>query len=70
MAFDVHQKLKSQCTAMDFIYDSMKKPLLVEISYGFVPEGYDPCTGYWDADLNWHDGNFNPYGWIVEEILK
>lgn len=70
LAFDVHRKLKSQCTAMDFIFDSMKKPLLVEISYGFVPEGYDPCTGYWDADLNWHDGNFNPYGWIVEEILK
>ena len=36
----------------------------------FTPEGYDPCTGYWDNNLNWHEGSFNPYGWMVEEVFK
>lgn len=67
LAFDVHNKLKSQCTAMDFVYDN-GQPKIVEISYGFVKEGYDACTGYWDKDLNWHEGKFNPYGWMVEMI--
>ncbi len=35
---------------MDFVYDK-DKPKIVEISYGFSPEGYDPCPGYWDKDL-------------------
>lgn len=69
LAFVIHNKLKSQCTAMDFVYDN-GQPKIVEISYGFVKEGYDACTGYWDKDLNWHEGKFNPYGWMVEEVLK
>jgi len=69
LGFEIHQKLKGQCTAMDFIFDN-GIPKVVEISYGFVPEGYDPCPGFWDKDLNWHDGKFDPYGWMVEEVLK
>jgi glutathione synthase/RimK-type ligase-like ATP-grasp enzyme len=63
------EKLNSQCIAFDFVY-SKETPLLVEISYGFTPEGYDPCPGYWDEELNWHEGYFNPYGWMVESVLK
>ncbi len=70
LAFEIHKKLQSQCTAMDFIYDLENNPLLVEISYGFVPEGYDSCPGYWDADFTWYEGRFDPYGWMVEEVLK
>lgn len=69
LAFEIHNKLQSKCTAMDFVYQN-NQPLLVEISYGFSPEGYDPCPGYWDAELNWHKGEFDPYGWMVEEALK
>lgn len=69
LTFEIHEKLKSQCTAMDFVYDN-GQPKIVEISYGFVKEVYDACTGYWDKDLNWHEGKFNPYGWMVEEVLK
>jgi hypothetical protein len=42
----------------------------LEISYGFVAEGYDPCEGYWDKDLTWHEGSFNPYGWMVDMMIK
>ena len=68
LAFKIHNKLKSQCTAMDFVHFN-GNPQLVEISYGFVPECYDACPGYWDKNLNWHEGKFNPYGWMVEQLI-
>ena len=69
LSFEITQKLQSQCVAFDYVFDN-DKPLLIEISYGFSPEGYDPCPGFWDIDLNWHQGNFDPYGWMVENLLK
>jgi len=69
LSFELTHKLKSQSAAFDYIYIN-DKPLLVEISYCFIKEVYDPCTGYWDKDLNWHEGSFNPYGWMVETVLK
>lgn len=69
LAFEIHEKLKSQCTSMDFVYNK-GEPKIVEISYGFSPEGYDPCPGYWDKNLNWHEGLFDPYGWMVENLVK
>jgi glutathione synthase/RimK-type ligase-like ATP-grasp enzyme len=69
LSFEIHKKLKSQCTAMDFVYLNTE-PKLVEISFGFVPEGYIKCPGYWDNSLIWHEGKFDPYGWMVEEVMK
>lgn len=69
LSFELAEKLQSQCVAFDYIFHD-RKPLLVEISYGFSPEGYDPCTGYWAKDMTWHEGQFNPYGWMVELMLK
>jgi glutathione synthase/RimK-type ligase-like ATP-grasp enzyme len=70
MAFNINEKIKSQSLAIDFVFDSDNKPLIVEISYGFVPTGYDPCTGYWTKNLQWHEGKFNPYGWMVDNLIK
>jgi len=68
-AFEVNRKLKAQCIAYDFVLDN-DKPLLIEISYGFANAGYDACVGYWDEEMNWYEGNFNPYGWMIEMMLK
>ncbi len=68
LSFDLALQLKTQCVAFDFVYLD-GKPLVVEISYGFSPEGYDPCPGFWDSDLGWHEGRFDPYGWMVELVL-
>jgi glutathione synthase/RimK-type ligase-like ATP-grasp enzyme len=68
LAFNLAQRLYTQCVAFDFVYQD-SKPLLVEISYCFVKEGYDPCVGYWDKDLNWHQGPFNPYGWMINNMI-
>ncbi|MGB8491846.1 MAG: hypothetical protein WCE64_12390 [Bacteroidales bacterium] len=68
LAFEASDKLKAQCMTYDFVYQN-NNPIIVEISYGFAMHGYDDCTGYWDKDMNWIDGRFNPYGWMVEDLI-
>ena len=68
LSLELAKKLRLQCVAFDFVYQN-GNPLVVEISYGFSPEGYDSCPGYWDKDMDWHEGKFNPYGWMVELML-
>ena len=68
LSFQLAEKLKTQCVAFDYVYQN-GKPLVLEISYGFSPEGYNPCPGFWDRDIIWHEGKFDPYGWMVEQVL-
>lgn len=68
-AFKIHNGLRSQCTAMDFVFEG-DEAKLVEISYGFDPKGYEDCPGYWDSKLIWHEGNFDPYGWMIELMIN
>ena len=70
LSFEYTHKLKAQCVAYDYVFDTENNPKLVEISYGFANRVYDPCTGYWDEQMEWHEGTFNPYGWMVELMLK
>ncbi|MBK8486681.1 MAG: hypothetical protein IPL48_02725 [Bacteroidetes bacterium] len=67
LAFEINDKLKSQCLALDFVFKN-GKPLVIEISYGFSMAGYDSCPGYWTKDLQWHEQQFNPYGWMIENL--
>lgn len=69
VAFDIAKKMKSKCAAFDFIYDK-GNPLIVEVSYDFVSSVYDKCEGYWDNNLVWNAGKFNPYGWMVDSLLE
>ena len=68
IAFQVNKQLKSQSAAFDFIWDNNDKPYLVELSYGFAIDFYDPCPGYWDETLQWHEGKFNPQEWMVNQL--
>jgi hypothetical protein len=69
LSFDIAKKLKTQCIALDYVYNN-GSPLVVEISYGFSMVGYDPCPGYWDSNMQWHEGKFNPYGWMIEDMIQ
>lgn len=69
-AFRVTDQIQTQVGVYDFVFDSCKNPLLIEISYGFLAEGYDDCPGFWDRSLHWHEGKFNPYGWMVDLMLS
>lgn len=59
IAFEVSEKLGFQSMAYDFVYDEDRNPVIVEISYtyGDYPEF---STGYWDENLDWHDGKYVP----------
>lgn len=70
LAFLINEKVCSQSIAFDFIFDEANNPMIVEISYGFATGAYDPCPGYWDKDLNWHEGEFNPQEWMVLDAIK
>lgn len=69
IAFEVNACIKSQSIAYDFVFEQ-NKPLILEISYGFVSEGYTSCEGYWDSNLVWYKENFNPLDWIIENLIE
>lgn len=70
VAFDINRNISSQSTAFDFVFDNEKNPKVVEISYGFNVEAYDSCPGYWDIEMNWHEVQFNPQEWMIENIVE
>ena len=66
----MNEKLKCQSLAYDFVFDENNNPLIVEISYGFDVKAYDPCPGYWDSSLKWHDARFKPQEWMIENLIN
>jgi len=69
IAFKINSNIKAQSIAYDFVFDKRNMPMIVEVSYAFMASGYDACTGYWDEQLKWHEGKFNPYGWMVDMMV-
>jgi len=69
LAFELADKIQGQSMAFDFIYDN-DTPRVVELSYGFVQTGYDKCEGYWDREMNWHEGKFDPCEWMVDLVIN
>lgn len=70
IAFEISKKLNFECVGFDFIFDKTNKPLIVEIGYAFAIEFYDPCPGYWDDNIEWHKGFFNPQEWMIEDLIS
>ncbi len=65
IAFDISRKLKTQSAAFDFIQqDGTFK--VIEISYTFVTENF---PGYWDANIEWHDGEICPQKSMIEDFI-
>ena len=69
LSLEIAKKLKAQSIAFDFVYLN-NRPYLVEASYCWTVDGEKECPGYWDEHLIWHEGPFNPYGWMVEALRK
>ncbi len=69
LSFSIAKILNMQTLALDLIpvADSYK---LAEISYAFAIDQGECDFGYYDDTLQWHKGKFDPYGWMVEEVLK
>lgn len=67
-AFEISQKAEFQCMAYDFLLNQ-GVPVLSEISYTFSDQAVYDCPGYWDKDLNWHEGHVWPEEAQVEDFI-
>jgi len=60
IAFSVSKKMHFQTMAYDFLFALDDEPQFSEISYTYLDTAIYNCPGYWDSNLNWHDGHFWP----------
>src|SRR4029078_1828243 len=68
-AFEVVQKIGSQSLAFDFVSDENRRPLILEVSYCYNSEAVYACQGYWDEQLNWHQGHMWPEDAILTDLI-
>ncbi len=70
IAFRVSDALRAQSLALDFVKDVEGRPVVVEISYGYVPEAVHDAGGYWDRTGRWCPGEFWPEHLIADDLLQ
>ena len=68
IGFDIAKRLALQVAVLDFVFDEVNNPKIVELSYGYSHLPYDNCPGYWDDNLNWHEGKTIKEEWMVQMI--
>lgn len=70
IAFDIKNKLKSQSLAIDLVHSRNDDIFAIEISYGFPMLNFlEGSSGYWDNELIWHEGQFTPQYWMIEDLI-
>lgn len=69
IAFEVTRKIGAQSLAFDFVLGEDQRPLLLEVSYAFIPHLVHSCPGFWDSKLNWHEGQVWPQDRILTDLL-
>ena len=69
MSFDLAERLGTKSIALDILMDG-EQPKLIEMSYCFTIDCCDSCEGYWDKNLNWHPGRFEPQEFMLDDFLK
>jgi len=60
IAFQVSKQMGFLSMAYDFLINENQEPEFCEISYTYVSRAVRNCPGYWDTELNWHEGHFWP----------
>jgi glutathione synthase/RimK-type ligase-like ATP-grasp enzyme len=70
IAFEVTRKVGSQSMAFDFVLAANQQPMIVEVSYGYIPEAVYQCIGHWDDQLQWHKGHLWPQDAILIDLLN
>lgn len=68
-AFEISSVMGFQSMAYDFIYNEKGESEFCEISYTYLDTVPHDCPGYWDEQLNWHDGHFWPQLFILQDLL-
>ena len=70
LAFQAAGKIGSRCLAFDIIYNLQRNPVVLEVSYRFMPEFVERCPGYWDEGLIFHQGHIWPQDAILDDLLE
>ena len=70
IAFEISKKLHFQSMAYDFLLNEQRNFEIAEISYTYVDRAVYDCSGFWDANLNWHEGHFWPQYLQLVDALK
>lgn len=68
-ALEVSKGLEASCLAYDFVYDAEGCPKIIEVCFGFSMLAYDYCTGYWDSQMEFRKGAFNPQFMMIEQFI-
>ena len=69
IAFHVTRKVGSQSMAFDFVLGEQRQPLILEVSYAYIPQLVHSCPGYWDSRLTWYEGHVWPQDAILIDLL-
>ena len=69
LSFEVARKLGTKSIAFDIVSDG-DQPRILEMSYCFTFDCCDPCEGYWDRDLVWHPGKFQPQEFMLDDFVQ
>lgn len=69
LGFEIAEVLNMQTLALDLIPvgDTWQ---IGEISYAFGIDEGECDFGYYSKDLKWHPGPFNPYQFMIEDLIK
>jgi glutathione synthase/RimK-type ligase-like ATP-grasp enzyme len=69
IALEISENLHFQTMAYDFIYNESGEPEFCEISYTYEDKAVYNCTGYWDNNLNFHEGHYLPQYFHLLDLL-
>lgn len=70
IGFFIAEKLNSKVLALDFLFNELSQPVVIDMSFGFaVGPSIDDCPGYWDKDLQWFPGKQNLPFLMVEDLI-
>ncbi|MBA7521913.1 hypothetical protein ES705_14025 [subsurface metagenome] len=70
IAFNVSKKMDFQSMAYDFLFTPDNEPQFSEISYTYLDTAIYNCPGYWDLNLNWHEGHYWPQYFQLMDVLN
>lgn len=69
IAQQISREMKFQMMAYDFLIDKDGKPAIIEIGCQSAGIAVAQCPGYWDWDLNWHEGRVWPQVMVLRHLL-
>jgi len=69
IAFEISGRLGFQTMSYDFLYDGNNQPLVSEMSYTSPDWTVWSSPGYWDENLQFHEGHFWPQYTILSDLL-